>query len=70
MMFAYDIALYFNVEDSWEKLKQIVEIDTAYLLFKYIYTYRMEKNLLSLRINKSVHMHVNSRKLLTVSFWI
>lgn len=31
----YDIAL-FDVEDSREKLKQIVEIHTAYLLFGHI----------------------------------
>lgn len=50
-MFADDIALV-NFKDNWEKLKHTVEID-----LRHIYDW-MEKNLLSLNINKSVCMLV------------
>lgn len=50
-MFADDIALV-NFEDNWEKLKHTVEID-----LRHIYDW-MEKNLLSLNINKSVCMPI------------
>lgn len=50
-MFTDDIALV-NFEYNWEKLKQTDEID-----FRFIYDW-MGKNLLSLKINKSVCMPI------------
>jgi len=50
-MFADDTALV-NFEDNWRKLKQTVEVD-----LRYIYDW-MDKNLLSLNINKSVCMPI------------
>jgi len=50
-MSADDIALV-NVEENWEKLKEIVELD-----LQFVYNW-MEKNLLSLNINKTVCMPI------------
>jgi len=50
-MFADDTALV-NVEENWEKSKEIVELD-----LQFVYNW-MEKNLLSLNINKSVCMPI------------
>jgi hypothetical protein len=59
-MFADDKALV-NTEENWSKLKEIVEID-----LQLVYNW-MEKNLLSLNVNKSVCMPiVTSRSQLPV----